>query len=575
LPFVALFAGRICRFINSDGANPGKPVATSHVPRSRVLREFRSIALPPHGRASARAIFFGIRTSSRATKGAEDTNDVASSGTSVALSSVMTIHRSTLVPCALAAVPVALSLAVAGTLSACSGGGGSPGEGTHQEHDGIIGGVPATSASLDAVGTLGFMEPVDAEPGQPPPAGSATATRGPALAASDAPSETYRIFCTASLLGESAVLTAHHCVKAARVLALLGKSVYFGIGGDDGHPKRLIEAVAFQVAPIEHGGRGDQGSDVAVALLAEKVTDVEPIGVAQPTPAEIGQRFAIVGFGRIDYAQTLSPMRRVGSATLRALSGNIYDFMFGGYQGFRTWAEATLGPDDAGTATVAGEADAWNDGSNDAASDAGIDDGSMADARADAASDAGIDDGGMADAQADAPIDSASAEGGGDASGGWEERLQRAYAGGMLLADYQGLVGGELADAMPCHGDSGGPLARWDGARLVAYAVASMTVPTERGHKCGASSVYATFGPTTLAFLEQARSWTDPCAGIAPGGQCDGAVAVRCTTPREGDRRVTRTDCAAVGQACGTDSDGAVACVDRSSSTAASIPLAR
>jgi hypothetical protein len=52
----------------------------------------------------------------------------------------------------------------------------------------------------------------------------------------------------------------------------------------------------------------------------------------------------------------------------------------------------------------------------------------------------------------------------------------------------------------------------------------------------------------------------DPCDGVSRQGQCDGAVAVRCTGAGEGPRRVVRIDCGIVGLACGVGRGRSVAC---------------
>lgn len=55
----------------------------------------------------------------------------------------------------------------------------------------------------------------------------------------------------------------------------------------------------------------------------------------------------------------------------------------------------------------------------------------------------------------------------------------------------------------------------------------------------------------------------DPCDGISRRGQCDGAVAVRCTGASEGLRRLVRIDCGLVGLACRVGPGGSVACTGK------------
>ena len=79
---------------------------------------------------------------------------------------------------------------------------------------------------------------------------------------------------------------------------------------------------------------------------------------------------------------------------------------------------------------------------------------------------------------------------------------------------------------------------------------------------CDFGAVYASFGPETVAFLEAARNWVDPCGGVTAKGSCDGDNATRCTTLAEGKRRLTVTDCSLFGQTCAVASDGTATCAD-------------
>jgi len=110
-------------------------------------------------------------------------------------------------------------------------------------------------------------------------------------------------------------------------------------------------------------------------------------------------------------------------------------------------------------------------------------------------------------------------------------------------------AGGAGDDAQVCHGDSGGPLLMKVGGKLVVQGVLSaLTIPGTK-QKCQGGAVYEL--PTSSPARKLVdSSLHDPCEGIPSGGHCDGDVAVRCTHPDEGDRRVVRTDCSELLQRC-------------------------
>jgi hypothetical protein len=317
-------------------------------------------------------------------------------------------------------------------------------------------------------------------------------------------SSRYLVFCSASLIGNATAMTAKHCIRQVQKILDAGFKVYFGIGADGRVPKRKIEVLDIAGAPLDKGGwPTDMGSDVGVVHLAEEVRDVALLKFESIDGSPIGTHFVSIGYGQQDIGHT-SGTRKAGTETLHGLSGKVFELRFGDFGAFATWADAHL--------------------------------------RMERGADAG----------ADASISAADRT----------EILHRMYDESTLLPGYQALVGGQPGDAQPCFGDSGGPIVRRVGDDLVGYGVASTILPSDR-LQCDYGTVYATFGPATYAFLAQARLWSDPCAGMPSGGACEGTVAARCMPWSEGPRRVTRIDCAAIGQACGVDDGGNVACVDR------------
>lgn len=314
-----------------------------------------------------------------------------------------------------------VSAAICGV--AVAGCGAAPEEGeqaTATRADEIIGGVDGRSASLDMVGSLGTK--VDDEAGQPTRRARAT----------------FSPFCTASIIGSALTLTAKHCVQAARDFMDNGRDVYFAVGANGARPKALFAVVELLEAPIDDGGFLDLGSDVGVARLAETPPGLNPLAIARLHDEDVGTRFAKIGFGVQD-ARGAYGTRKVGTETLRALSGNVFDVDFGGYGPFMAWASA-----------------------HDEAF-------------------------GGREARTDEE---------------WQRLLTDLYQHGEILRGYGAIVGATPGDSQSCNGDSGGPLVRRAAGRLEVYGVESAGFRS-RESLCDYGGVNAIFGPATYRFLEE------------------------------------------------------------------------
>lgn len=90
--------------------------------------------------------------------------------------------------------------------------------------------------------------------------------------------------------------------------------------------------------------------------------------------------------------------------------------------------------------------------------------------------------------------------------GGDPAENREAFKTLTLLKDYEALTGGARGDVQLCGGDSGGPLLRIsrDGTKTV-FGVASWVIGTASA-SCALGSVYATFGPATVKFIEAERA---------------------------------------------------------------------
>lgn len=320
----------------------------------------------------------------------------------------------------------------------------------------------------------------------------------------------YHPFCSGTLIGKSTVLTAKHCVDAVRPMAAEGR-VYFGVGFDGRHPDRTVDIVELGRAPGHEGGFVSFGRDVGVVQLDEEITDIEPAAMVDLSDADIDTRFAAIGYGVQDNEET-SGTRKAGSVTLNAREGKVFELMFGSFEAFKQWV--TTGDRSELLARFSAETEAEGDEGEAACAEDGID-----------------------------------------------CLLREYYDETVLLAGYEAFVGAGEGDAQTCYGDSGSPLVRIEGGQLRVHGVVSGGIRTNQ-LACDYGTVYATLGPDVLAFAKKASTWSDPCGDTEIDGVCEGFTAKRCTALDEGPRRVTKTDCSLLGQTCGQDETGAVACVD-------------
>lgn len=306
-------------------------------------------------------------------------------------------------------------------------------------------------------------------------------------------------FCTATLIGPQTVVTAKHCVDLLPSLEAERVQAYFATGADVSAPKLIVPIVAAATAPGDLGGFVRYGRDAAVVFLDE----APPIQAAAPARFDaslVGTAMISAGYGVHGASGVIDERRRIGRETVMATEGLTLEHIFGSFENFVEW----------------------------------------------------VFTGGFTDADYIATLED-------DPS--FEEflpELRNVYDVEVLFEGHEAVTGGAPLDTQSCNGDSGGPLMRIGAnGEWLTYGVVSGGFPSNRMF-CDYGTVFATFGPSTFAFLEEHVSWQDPCGDVGESGVCDGSRLLRCESSIVGNtRRLATTDCAAQGEPCATSEAGA------------------
>jgi hypothetical protein len=333
--------------------------------------------------------------------------------------------------------------------------------------------------------------------------------------------------CTAVLVTENMVLTARQCAERLAYGLSTDARAVFAIGPSAYAPAKQVDVIHYELPPASSDPYTSY--DVAVLHLGEPVTDVPPLPWAMIDESTLGEKFVGIGYG-IQNTNYSSGTRKLGSLTLRATSGRLYEAVFGSFEAYFKWntgydlpSDCELGnSDDAGVPPP----DGGSGGRGGAGGKGGY---------------------------------------GGDASYNWlcDEAiyLREYYDSVRLEPSALAIAGGLSGEAQPCEGDGGGPLLRMNDGQLTVYAILSGGMYANAPNKiCDFGAIYSAFDKTMLGFIEQAKDWVDPCAGLSSVGQCSGTVAERCSGFGEGDRRRLAFDCADVGLTCETQNDGSIGC---------------
>ncbi len=148
------------------------------------------------------------------------------------------------------------------------------------------------------------------------------------------------VFCSGTLVGREALVTARHCMPSIDFALENGLTPAFALGPDAFNPTQLIPITGYVTAPPAPGGKGlllDGGRDVAVAYLESAPTGVKPAKLGEFDKKLLGTRFTIAGFGVSDFAGSYG-QKFAGAATARALKGRWYELLFDGdYDAYLEW----------------------------------------------------------------------------------------------------------------------------------------------------------------------------------------------------------------------------------------------
>jgi hypothetical protein len=290
--------------------------------------------------------------------------------------------------------------------------------------------------------------------------------------------------------------------KHCAEVASWGEDMYFGVGPDAYLPDELIPIIALEMAPSDEGGFTGYGQDVAVLYLDHApFGDIVPVTPSPSSELSVDDRMVSIGYGVFTARDAYDGQRRIGRETVLGTEGLTFEAMLGDFESFVEW---------------------WI---NWEVTDANI----------------------LEDIDDDELI----------------AYVQEIYESEVLLEGDEVVTGGGEGNTQSCFGDSGGPLMKYvSGSGWQTYGVVSGGIDSLHS-VCDFGTVFATFGPEVMAFLQAAQAYEDPCGEVGQGGMCDGNVAVNCVSDlAEGIRTLDEQDCDDTGQTCVVLPDGARCGID-------------
>lgn len=377
----------------------------------------------------------------------------------------------------------------------------------------VVGGVRASGAKLDVVGSLVNL---DAD------AGTGEGAR-------------FSPFCTATLVGPKLLITAKHCASLGQgVLRSDVKPFYFNVGADARAPSSSIKVVKTWLSPLDGGGMAGEGSDVALLELEREVPGVTPLEVADGAlgASLVGARLSAVGFGVRDRQWSVGA-RMAGTVTLRATQDRGAQQVFASEQALIDFArsEAPQSFDEENDPErlsmfwyrkLLPEYEVFTGLAEGDAQPCTGDSGGPLLAR-------------VGDALVVVGVVSAS-----------HKLAKRQNNPCSMFGEVYASFGPAVQTLFDTARSAGHPLQRVTVDAVDAGSKASLPAPdlSDGGFDAGAVA-------------------PPGCRGLDVKGTCDDGAALRCVAPDEGVPRATRTDCTLLLSDCRVGEDGAATCVDR------------
>ena len=392
----------------------------------------------------------------------------------------------------------------------------------------IIGGFPASSPQLDAVGALGIPASAIFEDEQSGNVPSEVADERDYLdeRMQVRQEAEYLTFCTGTLIAEDVVVTAEHCVDDLR------GDEEFLIGFDGMRPDDARAVADVMAEDTIEGGAVGFGADIALVYLEEPIDYIEPAEMARVADDNVGENFVNIGYGVRNNDED-SGLRFLGMVELRGIAGNMADNLYGDFDGFLEHVDE-LGiaapPEDIYEMLELLDVEATF----------GHQEGNAQSCFGDSGGPVMRDEGGQLTVY-------------GVVSWGLgTDELICDWGGNYVIVE--DVVEDFIEKGLACPGVPASGTC--EGNAVVACEGNSEDGYEQVEEECGDDLVCGEDGDGQAACID------DACDGVTEAGMCEGDTVLRCTADNEGDRRVVETDCSTLGLTCGEDDAGDKTCVD-------------